>query len=272
MAARRSAVVRFDLRRSRRIVRCRACPRGPWHHRVVPRAGVSSSPTCSPATTSSSSPRPARARRSPSASRSSIASPRPTAAPSALILAPTRELASQIVDELMSLAHARALGIAAVYGGVGIERQAKRAKNAHIIVATPGRLEDLIDRGDVRSTRQAARARRGRPHARHGLPPGRRPHRRSSPASARRCSSRRRSRGGRPAGRRATPTPRARTRRCTPRSPRARSSTASSTSPTRPRSIASSRSCAAPSAAARSSSCAPSAAPTGWSSAWAATT
>jgi superfamily II DNA/RNA helicase len=70
--------------------------------------------------------------------------------PSALILAPTRELASQIVDELMSLAHARALGIAAVYGGVGIHAQAKRAKNAHIIVATPGRLQDLIDRGDVR--------------------------------------------------------------------------------------------------------------------------
>src|SRR3954470_3088182 len=45
--------------------------------------------------------------------------------PSALVLAPTRELASQIVDELRSVAHARALSIAAVYGGVGIVKQAK---------------------------------------------------------------------------------------------------------------------------------------------------
>jgi superfamily II DNA/RNA helicase len=64
----------------------------------------------------------------------------------ALVLAPTRELAVQIVDELLPAVHARALKIAAVYGGVGIERQARRAKDAHIIVATPGRLEDLIER------------------------------------------------------------------------------------------------------------------------------
>jgi ATP-dependent RNA helicase RhlE len=64
----------------------------------------------------------------------------------ALVLAPTRELASQIVEEVLPAVHARALKIAAVYGGVGIERQARRARDAHIIVATPGRLEDLIDR------------------------------------------------------------------------------------------------------------------------------
>jgi len=66
--------------------------------------------------------------------------------PGALILAPTRELATQIVEELRSVAHSRALSIAAVYGGVGIEAQAKRARGAHIIVATPGRLEDLLAR------------------------------------------------------------------------------------------------------------------------------
>jgi superfamily II DNA/RNA helicase len=66
--------------------------------------------------------------------------------PSALVLAPTRELASQIVEALQPLAHARALSVAAVYGGVGIERQARRAGSAHILVATPGRLEDLIER------------------------------------------------------------------------------------------------------------------------------
>jgi superfamily II DNA/RNA helicase len=64
----------------------------------------------------------------------------------ALVLAPTRELAVQIVDALLPAVHARALKIAAVYGGVGIERQAKRARDAHIIVATPGRLEDLLER------------------------------------------------------------------------------------------------------------------------------
>src|SRR3954451_8958028 len=67
--------------------------------------------------------------------------------PAALILAPTRELAEQIVDELRSIAHSRALKIAAVYGGVGLHAQAKQAANAHIVVATPGRLEDQLDRG-----------------------------------------------------------------------------------------------------------------------------
>ncbi|HEY1360583.1 MAG TPA: DEAD/DEAH box helicase [Thermoleophilaceae bacterium] len=69
--------------------------------------------------------------------------------PSGLVLAPTRELAQQIVAEMRPLATARALSVAAVYGGAGIERQAKQARRAHIIVATPGRLEDLIERRDV---------------------------------------------------------------------------------------------------------------------------
>jgi ATP-dependent RNA helicase RhlE len=71
------------------------------------------------------------------------------ARPSALVLAPTRELASQIVDDLRPIAHARALSIAAVYGGAGIVKQARLAGRAHILVATPGRLLDLIDRRDV---------------------------------------------------------------------------------------------------------------------------
>jgi superfamily II DNA/RNA helicase len=69
--------------------------------------------------------------------------------PTSLILAPTRELASQIADELDSIAAARRLRIAAVYGGVGFGPQIKRAGNADVIVATPGRLEDLIARGAV---------------------------------------------------------------------------------------------------------------------------
>ena len=68
---------------------------------------------------------------------------------SALVLAPTRELASQIVEDLCDIAHSRALSIAAVYGGAGIVKQARLAARAHILVATPGRLLDLIDRRDV---------------------------------------------------------------------------------------------------------------------------
>jgi ATP-dependent RNA helicase RhlE len=71
----------------------------------------------------------------------------------ALVLAPTRELVSQIVEEIRPLAAARALSVAPVYGGVGIEKQAKLARRAHILVATPGRLEDLIARGAVRLDR-----------------------------------------------------------------------------------------------------------------------
>jgi superfamily II DNA/RNA helicase len=65
---------------------------------------------------------------------------------SALILAPTRELVSQIVEEARPLAAARRLNVAAVYGGVGFEKQIKNARAAHLLVATPGRLEDLLQR------------------------------------------------------------------------------------------------------------------------------
>jgi superfamily II DNA/RNA helicase len=67
----------------------------------------------------------------------------------ALVLAPTRELASQIVTELAGLAKARRLKIAAVYGGVGFGPQIAAARRADILVATPGRLEDLLGRGAV---------------------------------------------------------------------------------------------------------------------------
>ena len=68
---------------------------------------------------------------------------------SGLVLAPTRELASQIVDELTSVARARGLRIAAVYGGVGFGPQIKNAQRADIVVATPGRLEDLLSRNTI---------------------------------------------------------------------------------------------------------------------------
>jgi superfamily II DNA/RNA helicase len=67
--------------------------------------------------------------------------------PAALILAPTRELATQIAADIRGIAHARALSVTAVYGGVGLVKQAKLAARSHILVATPGRLEDLLARG-----------------------------------------------------------------------------------------------------------------------------
>jgi len=76
-----------------------------------------------------------------------LTEPRGKGGPAALVLAPTRELAGQIVDELGSLARARGLQIAAVYGGVGFGPQIAAAKRAEVLVATPGRLEDLIGRG-----------------------------------------------------------------------------------------------------------------------------
>ena len=66
--------------------------------------------------------------------------------PAALVLVPTRELASQVVAELKPLAAARGLRIAAVYGGTSVSGQAKQARGANLLVATPGRLQDLIDR------------------------------------------------------------------------------------------------------------------------------
>jgi ATP-dependent RNA helicase RhlE len=65
---------------------------------------------------------------------------------SGLVLAPTRELATQIVEEARPLLAARGLKVAAVYGGVGFEKQTRDARAAHLVVATPGRLEDLLAR------------------------------------------------------------------------------------------------------------------------------
>src|SRR5258706_12265987 len=68
---------------------------------------------------------------------------------SALVLAPTRELASQIVDELQSVTQARRLRIAAVYGGVGFGPQSAAAKRADIVLAPPGPLRGLRSRGAI---------------------------------------------------------------------------------------------------------------------------
>src|SRR5438477_274288 len=68
------------------------------------------------------------------------------ARPSALVLVPTRELAAQVTAELELIAPCKGMTVAAVYGGLPLHAQAKRAAKAHILVATPGRLEDLAQR------------------------------------------------------------------------------------------------------------------------------
>src|SRR5436190_11332497 len=71
--------------------------------------------------------------------------PRPTA----LVLVPTRELDAQVPADLEPLARARGLSVASAYGGVPLRSQAKKLQRAHILVATPGRLEDLAQRRHV---------------------------------------------------------------------------------------------------------------------------
>jgi superfamily II DNA/RNA helicase len=68
---------------------------------------------------------------------------------SALILAPTRELAGQIVDDAHAIAKSFGIEATAIYGGVGFGQQLKAVRTAHLLVATPGRLEDLIARRAV---------------------------------------------------------------------------------------------------------------------------
>jgi ATP-dependent RNA helicase RhlE len=66
--------------------------------------------------------------------------------PAALVLVPTRELALQVAETLELIARPKGLKVATVYGGAPLPSQAKRAKDAHVIVATPGRLQDLVQR------------------------------------------------------------------------------------------------------------------------------
>ena len=70
--------------------------------------------------------------------------------PTGLVLVPTRELAVQVCDELAPLAAQRKVTVTSIYGGANIERQIKKLeKGVDLVVATPGRMIDLIERGEV---------------------------------------------------------------------------------------------------------------------------
>ena len=73
--------------------------------------------------------------------------------PTGLTLVPTRELAVQVCKELAPLAAVRGLTVEAIYGGAPIEKQtAALAKGVDFVVATPGRMIDLIQQGEVSVT------------------------------------------------------------------------------------------------------------------------
>jgi superfamily II DNA/RNA helicase len=70
--------------------------------------------------------------------------------PSALVLVPTRELAAQIETDLAPLAKALGAGVTSVYGGVGYGKQLAALRNGvDVLIACPGRLTDLVERGSV---------------------------------------------------------------------------------------------------------------------------
>ena len=72
--------------------------------------------------------------------------------PRALIIVPTRELATQVRRSIEPLATAVSLKLVTVYGGTPYDRQIKQLRaGADIVVATPGRLQDLMDKGHCRT-------------------------------------------------------------------------------------------------------------------------
>ena len=72
--------------------------------------------------------------------------PDATSRPLALVLVPTRELATQVKEDFTDIAKAKHLRVKAVYGGTNVKEQAKGVEQAHILIATPGRLDDLVER------------------------------------------------------------------------------------------------------------------------------
>jgi ATP-dependent RNA helicase RhlE len=66
--------------------------------------------------------------------------------PAALVLVPTRELAQQVTEEFSMIVDVKGLRVKAVYGGTNVREQAKGVASSHVLIATPGRLDDLRER------------------------------------------------------------------------------------------------------------------------------
>jgi ATP-dependent RNA helicase RhlE len=74
-------------------------------------------------------------------------------APAALVLVPTRELAQQVADEFADIAKVKGLRVGVAYGGTNVKEQSRGVGRAHVLIATPGRLQDIAERGLVRLER-----------------------------------------------------------------------------------------------------------------------
>ena len=78
-------------------------------------------------------------------------SPAASRRPKALVLVPTRELAAQVEEQLTQLSAGTKTKVLAVYGGAGMQRQMQALnRGVEVVVATPGRLKDLLERGSLR--------------------------------------------------------------------------------------------------------------------------
>jgi len=79
--------------------------------------------------------------------------PANTRSPRGIVMVPTRELAVQVTEELAPLGAARGVRIVAIYGGANFDKQVKQlADGAEIVVVTPGRMIDLLERKEVKLT------------------------------------------------------------------------------------------------------------------------
>jgi len=67
----------------------------------------------------------------------------------ALVLAPTRELAEQVANEIADFSQDKGLNVISVYGGVSITNQIRRLTSAEIVIGTPGRILDHIERNTI---------------------------------------------------------------------------------------------------------------------------
>jgi superfamily II DNA/RNA helicase len=106
--------------------------------------------------------------------------------PRALVLAPTRELADQVAMSFEKYAKGTKLSWVLLIGGVSMGDQvAALNKGVDVLIATPGRLLDLFERGKMHAERRRDDGRRrSRPHAGHGLHPGHRAHLQTDAAQA----------------------------------------------------------------------------------------
>lgn len=71
----------------------------------------------------------------------------------AIVLVPTRELAEQVKDEMIKIAYNKQIKIMAIYGGVSINPQIQQLRKTEVVIATPGRLLDHLNRQTINTSK-----------------------------------------------------------------------------------------------------------------------